>query len=72
MYHNTLNDALIARDVNLVTLWPLGLNINYSETATAVVDGVYMSVYRDNRGMYETALSYASKCENLQRKFLTL
>jgi hypothetical protein len=67
MFHNTLNAALAARDESLIELWPLGLNISYNQTAMAVVNGVYISVYRDKRGMYEEAISYASKCEDFQK-----
>jgi len=67
MFHQTLNQALIARDEKLVELWPLGLNIDYNHTAMCVVNGVYMSVYRDDRGVYEEAISYDSKCENFQK-----
>lgn len=64
MYHNTLNSALNACDESLVELWPLGVNIGYGETCRIVVDNVFISVYRDERGLYEEAISYASKCEN--------
>ncbi len=64
MFHNTLNAALEATDSSLVSLWPLGTNINYGETCRVVVDGTFISVYRDERGRYEDAITYASKCEN--------
>lgn len=64
MYHHTLNAALAASAATLVSLWPLGVNIGYGETCRVVVDGIFISVYRDERGLYEEAISYASKCEN--------
>lgn len=64
MYYNTLNDALSSRGDTLVAKWPLGVNIGYGETCRVVVDGVFISVYRDERGLYEEAISYTSKCEN--------
>ena len=65
MWHDTLNAALIAGDVD-IGVWPLGLNIGYNQTARLVSDGLFVSVCRDNRGMYETAISYASKCSDFQ------
>ena len=55
----TLNAALEAE--GLVELWPLGKNINYGETATATASGKYISVYRDERGMYERPIHYATQ-----------
>lgn len=63
MWHNTLNEALQAGGVDL-ECWPLGLNLNYNQTGRLVHNGLFVSVCRDNRGMYETAISYASLCEN--------
>lgn len=63
MWHNTLNEALITGDVAL-ECWPLGLNLNYNQTARLVHNGLFVSVCRDNRGMYETAISYSSLCED--------
>jgi|LSQX01.1.fsa_nt_gb hypothetical protein len=65
MFHPTLNQALEAADA--VHLWPLGLNLRYGETGQAVTDGQFVSVYRDERGLYETAIVYASACDNFQR-----
>ena len=66
MYHETLNQALIAGKVD-VALWPMGCNIGYGQTARVVSDGVFISVSRDNIGLYETAISYASQCEDMVR-----
>jgi len=59
----TLNEALEAED--LVELWPLGENINYGETSRQFVpDGKYLrmiSVYRDERGMYERPVHYMTQ-----------
>lgn len=66
MYHQTLNAALEATNEALVSLWPVGFNIGYGETGRCVVDNTFISVYRDERGLYETAVSYASKCDNFQ------
>lgn len=65
-WHNTLNESLIAGGVDL-EVWPMGLNLNYNQTARLVSNGVFVSVCRDERGMYETAISYASKCEDFQQ-----
>jgi hypothetical protein len=68
MFHKTLNDAL--NSVGLVDLWPLGSNINYGETVRHIVETgevkgkrqtpvlKLISVYRDERGMYETPVHY--------------
>lgn len=61
-WFNTLNEALEAE--GLVDLWPIGLNLNYGQTIRVVQDGKCLSVYRDERGMYERPVHYASKCEN--------
>jgi hypothetical protein len=66
MYHNTLNEALEAAGESLVSLWPIGFNIGYGETGRCVVNGTFISVYRDTRGLYEEAISYASKCNDFQ------
>lgn len=58
----TLNDALESE--GLVEYWPLGENINYGETKRFVKDGKFLSVYRDERGMYERPVHYASMMEN--------
>jgi len=63
-YYNTLNEALAATDEKLVALYPVGYNLQYGETIRFVKEGVFVSVYRDERGMYEEAVSYASKCED--------
>jgi hypothetical protein len=55
----TLNDALAA--VGLVRLWPLGKNVRYGETAAIVAEGRYVSVYRDEQGLYERPILYATK-----------
>ena len=63
-YYNTLNEALAATDEKLVGLYPIGYNPRYGETIRFVKDGIFVSVYRDERGMYEEAISYDSKCED--------
>lgn len=55
-YFNTLNEALEAE--GLVALWPLGKNINYDQTERVVAEGRFISVYRDERGMYERPVHY--------------
>lgn len=65
-WHGTLNQALEAGNVDLV-VWPLGLNLNYNQTARIVSNGLFVSVCRDNKGMYETAISYTSQCEDFQQ-----
>lgn len=66
MYHETLNQALIAGGVDLA-LWPLGCNIGYGQTASVVSSGLFITVSRDNRGKYETAISYKSLCDDFER-----
>jgi len=63
-YYNTLNEALTATDEKLVALYPVGYNLRYGETIRFVKDGIFVSVYRDERGMYEEAISYESKCKD--------
>lgn len=63
-FYNTLNAALAATDEKLVALYPVGYSLRYGETIRFVKDGIFVSVYRDERGMYEEAIMYASKCED--------
>lgn len=63
MWHNTINQALQAGNVDL-GCWPVGENLGYNQTARLVHNGLFVSVCRDDRGMYETAISYESLCEN--------
>jgi hypothetical protein len=70
MFHNTLNDALDAAGPKVKDLWPLGSNINYGETVRHLIETgetygrrhspVYrlISVYRNEAGRYETAITY--------------
>jgi hypothetical protein len=70
MYHGTLNKALAAAHPDCVTLWPLGSNVPYGCSVWHLVEtGVLkgkrqtpeyrlISVYRNERGMYETATTY--------------
>jgi len=67
-WFNTLNEALEAE--NLVEFWPMGSNIQYGETVRHLIDTgetygkrqvpvyVNISVYRDERGMYERPINY--------------
>lgn len=55
-WFDTLNEALEAE--GLVETWPLGFNVNYNETKTIIADGLFISVYRDERGRYERPISY--------------
>ena len=62
-YHNTLNEALAASNtVDLIALWPLGSNIQYGQTVQHIVQNGrelrLISVYRNEKGMYESAISY--------------
>lgn len=68
MFHPTLNAAL--SELNLVDLWPIGSNINYSQTVQHIVETGeirgkrqipvlrLISVYRDEKGRYETPVTY--------------
>lgn len=59
-FFNTLNEALDSE--NLVELWPLGTNIDYNQNVGVVGndDETFISVYRDERGMYERPIHYAT------------
>lgn len=63
MAHTTLNQALEAGNV-CTSVWPLGLNLNYNQTVRLVSNGLFVSVCRFANGDYETAISYASQCED--------
>ena len=55
----TLNESLESE--GLVEQWPLGSNINYGDTVRHIVDNTLISVYRDERGMYERPIHYSTK-----------
>ena len=55
----TLNAALEAE--GLVEFWPLGRNVSYGETVAFASGGKWISIYRDERGMYERPIHYATK-----------
>lgn len=63
-WNETLNEALTNHQTchNLVELWTLGVNVAYGETVQIIVDDNgrerLISVYRNNQGRYETALTY--------------
>ena len=73
MYYPTLNEALASGRKDLTPFWPLGSNIAYGETVRHVVDSgltygktgkpiyVVISVYRDERGMYEEPTTYSTR-----------
>ena len=63
-WFNTLNESLDSE--GLVDLWPLGLNLGYNETASCAVDGTFMTVYRDSRGMYERVVHYPTDMRNVR------
>jgi len=53
----TLNESLESE--GLVEKWPIGSNINYGDTVRHITDdGTLISVYRDERGMYERPIHY--------------
>jgi len=62
-WFNTLAEALRAE--NLQDTWQIHFNpISYNETYTYTFDdgtkyGHYVSIYRDERGMYERPIHYA-------------
>lgn len=58
----TLNDALASE--GLVDHWPLGINIGYAETVSIVHQGRFVSVARDERGIYERPIHYSTKMED--------
>ena len=63
MLHNTLNDALIAGNVNLEA-WPIGCNIGYDQHARVWHNGLFITVTRFESGLYETAISYKTLGDN--------
>lgn len=57
----TLNQALEAE--GLVDAWPVTSSVGYGQTVTYTVDdgsryGRFVSIYRDERGMYERPITY--------------
>lgn len=66
MYHETLNQALIAGNID-PALWPVGCNIGYNETGRVASNGTFISVTRFNDGRYETAISYSTQMEDFNR-----
>lgn len=57
-WFNTLNDALDAE--GLIATWPLGWNMEYGSTKSYASGGRFITVFRDNRGMYERPVHYAT------------
>lgn len=57
-FFKTLNESLESE--GLVEKWPLGSNIGYGETIRHIVDNELISVYRDERGMYERPIHYST------------
>jgi len=60
-WFSTLNEALESE--NLVHMWPLGLNIEYGESAGTTFDdatkfGHYITIYRSSTGNYERPVHY--------------
>lgn len=64
-WFNTLNEALASESTpkqrDLIAEWPLGRNINYGETASVTTDRRFISVYRNQDGLYERPLHYLTK-----------
>lgn len=58
-YFDTLNDALDSEALD--QMWPVGVNINYGETVSLSAGGRWISVFRDDRGMYERPIHYVTK-----------
>lgn len=57
-FFKTLNESLESE--SLVGKWPLGSNIGYGETVRHIVGNELISVYRDERGMYERPIHYST------------
>jgi hypothetical protein len=60
-WFNTLNDALMSE--NLIVSWNFNGGIGYGETFTYHFDngtkyGMFVSIYRDERGKYERPVNY--------------
>lgn len=66
VHHETLNAALLAGGVD-PSLWPIGINLSYGQTARVVSSGTFITVTRFECGRYETAISYATQCEDIAR-----
>lgn len=56
-YFDTLNDALNSE--NLIDLWNINININYSETVQINTGERLISIYRNGNGRYERPVHYA-------------
>ena len=63
MLHNTLNAALIAGNVAL-EYWPISCNIGYNQNARVCHNGLFITVTRFDNGLYETAISYETLCDD--------
>lgn len=70
MYHETLNQALIAGGVD-PALWPVGFNLNYGEIGRVASNGTFISVTRFENGRYETAITYTTQCEDFRQAIKT-
>lgn len=66
MAHETLNQALLAGGVDLDII-PLGVALGYGESLRLVSNGLFVGVCRFDNGTYETAISYASQCDDMVR-----
>jgi hypothetical protein len=60
-WFNSLQEALMSE--SLVEYWPLGVNIQYNQTIKVVAFGKYISVYRNENGLYERPIHYKTKRE---------
>ena len=61
-WFNTLNDALESE--GLIDRWRFGDNIQYNQTFGVVSGGIYITIYRDERGMYERPIHYETLMED--------
>ena len=59
----TLNEALAAGGV-LHKVPMITVNVPRGGCLNICHDGIYITVYRDERGMYEKAISYATKMQD--------
>ena len=55
-WFSTLNESLNSE--NLLDLYPTGINLAYSQVINCANSGVFFTITRDNKGMYERPIHY--------------
>lgn len=65
-WFNTLNESLESE--GLIEFLPNGAVLQYSQILRTAYNGLFLTITRDNNGMYERPIFYKTQCEN----FLTV